>query len=452
MVRRERPPAAARARFAVVVLTAGAAAATAFLVLAPAPARLAARRAVLRVVGETAALALTIHDPYEPQPEAPPGGLPGPEYFAASRRDTGTCPTCPAGVARVTGVGDVRHPVSPAFRFERWNDPGIVALRESEPITALVATARPDYPSLLAASEWVTHALRYGTARAAAYATHFDAREVLARSRAGEAFDCGTFAWTLIQVLAALGINGRLVELEAEDGASHTVAEAWCDDLAKWIVLDPFAGTTFEHEGRPLNALEIHRLWRSGRAREIRQRHAPGTESRLAALAGGEAGLVAYYAHFNVRMRNNVRSAHYPRWHPQANRLMSAFEWNGDGVGRALFRHRTDDSSRLYFPLKMTALRWDWAAPEAGRPRLVVHLATSAANFDGFVTSRDRRRWERVPARTEIAVVPGADTVWFAARNRAGRVGPESWIATEWQGEPAGSETAASAAPAGGGY
>src|SRR5262245_32256043 len=220
------------------------------------PMQLTLRRAGLRVIGEAAGLALAVHDPYAGQVGAAPRGLPETDFMTMTPRATGTFGDGAGGVVRVSVTGSAGVPVAPPFEFERWEDPGFAALRAIHPVESLVRRRRPDYPSLLATSAWVTSTLEHGSTMAA-FASHFDAREILERTRRGEAFDCGTFAWTLIQVLGALGINARLVELEADNGAGHSVVEAWCDDLARWIVLDPYCGTTFEHHGMPLSALEL---------------------------------------------------------------------------------------------------------------------------------------------------------------------------------------------------
>jgi len=399
----------------------------------PPPVRHSVRRAGLRVVGEAAAVVLAIHDPYAGQDGAVAGGLPGADFMALAPRDTGSFPDGRGGRVRVSGTGGARAPIEPAFEFEHWDDPGFAELRGVHSIESLISRRRPDYPSLLATSEWVAGALRHGPTMAA-FASHFDAREILERTRRGEAFDCGTFAWTLIQVLGALGINARLVELEADNGSGHSVVEAWCDDLARWIVLDPYSGTTFERAGMPLSALDLHRLWTHGRSAEVTLHHAPGTEARIAELTATGVDLVGYYAHFSVRMRNNVRSARYPRWHPKANRIMSAHEWDGEDRGRPFFRHQERDSARLYFALKTTALRWREAEPDsAGRPQLELRLATCSSNFESFVASHDRRTWQAVGPRLVVPVRPGRDTLWFAARNRAGRHGHSAWLATEWE-------------------
>lgn len=403
--------------------------------LLPLRGRVVIRRAALRVIGETAALALRIHDPWAGQSGANPGGLPDRTFFAAPPPDTGSVIYLAANGrrerTRVTGWSSAATPVVPPFQFEHWDDPGLVDLRRTYHLERLITRERPDFPSLLAATAWVAGRWRPG-ANAPPLATHFDAREVLRRAEQGEVFDCGSYAWTLIQVLASLGINGRLVELERADGQGHSVVETWCDELTKWVVLDPYTNVTYALDGVPLNALELHRLWRAGRAGEVQIVSPPGVSRPSAWAQQSVTEKLAFYEHFDVRMRNNLRSTRYPRWHPQANRIMSACEWAGDGPGRPFFRVQVRDSAQLYFPLKKTALRWHWDGPDdGGAPTLGIHLATCSANFDHFLVSRDGRHW--TATGSALAVVPrqGRDTLCFAARNRGGRIGAPAWIALE---------------------
>jgi hypothetical protein len=184
-------------------------------------------------------------------------------------------------------------------------------------------------------------------------------------------------------------------------------------------------------DGVPANALDLHRAWRAGRTAAVRIITPPGaTALRWPGVTPRDR--LSYYEHFNVRMRNDVRSARYPRWHPQTSRIMSALEWDGEGAGRAGFRHAVRDSAALYFEIKTTALRFAWERPDSTRPPvLAVQLASCTPNFECFVVSRDGRTWEATGDRAEITPRLGRDTIRFAARNRAGRVGRPSWVAVE---------------------
>jgi len=401
------------------------------------PLRNEVRRALVRGVGEVAALALRIRDPWAHQPRAFVMGLPDSAFLATSFPDTSWHAQDPRGLrTRVAGWSSTALSAEPGFDFERWDDPGIADLRRRYRLDTLVSHETPDFKSLERISAWVASRWEPGTSTPP-LATHFDAREILRRAAAGEEFDCGTYGWTLIQVLAAAGVNGRLVELEGPDGQGHSTVEAWCDELGKWVVLDPYWNVVYVRDGVPQNALELHRAWLSGRWRDVvavepanmwrpSDWRAIPLEQRLSA-----------YAHFDVRMRNNLMSARYPRWHPKANRIMGASEWAGDGAGRPFFRNQERDSSRLYFGLKTTDLRWSWLSPEPGDPpRLLVRLATRSANFDSFVRS-EGSGWVRVGATDTLAVEAGTDTVWYASRNRAHRVGRHAWIAFQREAPPA---------------
>ena len=401
--------------------------------------RIALRRMGLRVMGEVAAAPLRVRDPWAGQHGVEPGGMPDRGFLAAAAPETASAFWAAfrdrRASARVSGFASAETPVRPEFAFEFWDDPGLAELRTTYDLERLITRDLPDFASLAAASDWVARRWHPGS-NAPPLAAHFDAREILRRAGAGESFDCGTYAWTLIQVLAALGINGRLVELEAPSGLGHTVVEAWCDDLGKWVLLDPYANATYLVDGVPANALDIHRAWHDGRAAAVRI-VTPREAAALRWPGATPRDRLSYYEHFNVRMRNDVRSARYPRWHPRANRIMSALEWNGEDAGRWGFRHAARDSAALYFELKTTALRFAWQRPDTTRPPvLAVRLASCTPNFESFVISQNGGPWEPVGERVEITPRPGTDTVRFAARNRAGRVGRPSWIAIESHAAP----------------
>src|SRR5207247_7783335 len=50
----------------------------------------------------------------------------------------------------------------------------------------------------------------------------------------------------------------RYVELENRSGAGHFAVEAWCNELGKWVLLDPLNAAIYVRDGVPLSAVEIH--------------------------------------------------------------------------------------------------------------------------------------------------------------------------------------------------
>lgn len=101
------------------------------------------------------------------------------------------------------------------------------------------------------------------------HVTEADALHVLDRAAAGERFACVEYTIVLTQVLNAIGIPARRLQLFRSDrhqgyGRGHVVSEAWIDDLARWVVLDGQNGAWWTTGDGPLGVLELQAAHRSG--------------------------------------------------------------------------------------------------------------------------------------------------------------------------------------------
>lgn len=118
---------------------------------------------------------------------------------------------------------------------------------------------------------------------------HDDAVYVLERVEAGERFACTEYAIVLSQALNALGIPARRVSLRTADhhvgvGKAHVVAEAWIDDLGRWVVLDGQNGMFWaDADGTPLGLAEL--LERHAQPRGVRHVELARPMSDMAARA-----------------------------------------------------------------------------------------------------------------------------------------------------------------------
>jgi len=133
----------------------------------------------------------------------------------------------------------------------------MVRARLPKPLPSAQATAE----QLLA---WVANRWRYSPT------TYFgppDANMILDRVAAGGRFGAVEYAIVLSQALNAQEIPARRLVLfadgyHARPDASHQVAEAWIDDLGKWVLLDGRNGATWrDSDGTPLGSLELQRRY-----------------------------------------------------------------------------------------------------------------------------------------------------------------------------------------------
>lgn len=89
---------------------------------------------------------------------------------------------------------------------------------------------------------------------------------------------CVNFATVLTQCCLAMGLCARSVIVGQPPGkplGGHFVTEAFCRDLDKWVIFDPDTDVLMTHEGIPVNALDLHRLWLSGKTTEVSYHRGP---------------------------------------------------------------------------------------------------------------------------------------------------------------------------------
>ncbi len=162
-----------------------------------------------------------------------------------------------------------------SFAYERGDEPRLAQLAERYRLHDVVAAGQTEWDQLLLLRDWVHGRWRHGWSSAPLD----NALEILARAEQGHDFDCEHYAATLLQCALALGFQARRLDIGKADTAwiapdeenvGHSVTEVWSQDWHKWVVLDADLNLYYEHQGTPLHGLEIHRLWKSGRWREVR--------------------------------------------------------------------------------------------------------------------------------------------------------------------------------------
>jgi hypothetical protein len=156
----------------------------------------------------------------------------------------------------------------PAVRLVDWPVAALplpLGLECIDPARAadLRATAPPPLASAwetcLAVLGWATRCFEPGN-------THVDvpdSLDVVRRAGDGERFACVEYSILVSQVLNALRIPARRVDLRQRNyhvgvGRGHVVSEAWVDELNKWVVLDGQNGGYWQDEdGSALGLLEL---------------------------------------------------------------------------------------------------------------------------------------------------------------------------------------------------
>jgi hypothetical protein len=158
-----------------------------------------------------------------------------------------------------------------------WRDePRVLELRQRERLDEKIAGAKGEIEIFKRLTSWARSQFEPGVPEPYPLCNGLTILDEIRAGRTGGF--CGQYSYLLGDALKSFGYFAvRYVELESQTGAGHFAVEAWCDDLNRWVLLDPLNAAIYVRDGRPLSALEIHDELIAGRAASIRINHLPFT-------------------------------------------------------------------------------------------------------------------------------------------------------------------------------
>ena len=144
-----------------------------------------------------------------------------------------------------------------------WRDePRVLDLRMRERLDAVVAGAKGEIEIFKRLTAWTRAQFEPGIPEPYPLCNGLSILEAI-RARKTGGF-CGQYSYLLGDALKSFGYFAvRYVEMENAGGSSHFAVEAWCDDLGRWVLLDPLNAAIYVRDGTPLSALEIHEIGRA---------------------------------------------------------------------------------------------------------------------------------------------------------------------------------------------
>jgi hypothetical protein len=189
----------------------------------------------------------------------------------------------------------------PPLRITAWPEPGPAAPlrldrvephREGQLLARLPRPSAGAWETAKAVLGWTSAQWRHSNARINAG----DAVDVLEQVANGARYSCVEYSIVMAQGLNALRIPARRVWLRRGGyhdgvGQGHAVAEAWIDDLDRWVLLDGQHGAYWADEAsRPLGLPEL----------QARERPAKPVHVGPRALMKDPALWAAYFEHASV--------------------------------------------------------------------------------------------------------------------------------------------------------
>jgi len=341
-----------------------------------------------------------------------------------------------------------------AFDYEPYSARGLKTLRSRYALDDVVKGSRTEFDEILRLRDWVSAQWDHGFDNLKQWET--TGLAYLQRAHKGECFTCAVYAFTLVEVLTAMGIPARSITLAKANtdfirrpppwNVGHVVTEAWSNQFHKWIVLDADSCAHFGKGGIPLSALEVRNAWLQNRGkgvRFVRGRHVPrlvpdaypGDRRQLA--RGHRAFLrhntMDYYAHLEFVMTNR----HYTGSRRPAYRLAWADAHAPPQIVRQNVavdpreRIATSLCSDIYYTLNQAFIRLHCPPRRNGRPgsTLAASLETQTPWFSHFEARIDAGRWRQRRGRFPWRLRNGINAIEVRPVNKFGREGSTSRIA-----------------------
>jgi hypothetical protein len=171
-----------------------------------------------------------------------------------------------------------------------WRDePTVLDLRRRERLDEVIAGAKGEIEVFKRLTSWVRGQFEPGIPEPYPLCNGLAILDDVRSGKTGGF--CGQYSYLLGDALKSFGYFAvRYVELESRDGAGHFAVEAWCDDLNRWVVLDPLNAALYVREGTPLSALEVHDEVLAGHASSVRVNRLPIAATAATVPARGRGG------------------------------------------------------------------------------------------------------------------------------------------------------------------
>jgi hypothetical protein len=152
------------------------------------------------------------------------------------------------------------------FRFERPGSEKLAWLRNHT--LPVIADCPTQWHAFLALRNWVSKQIPN---KYPAMKSRWDAQRILQAvwNDPSLGFICDAYAATYVSACISVGLNARMIHVGDENHNGHYAAEVWSDEHGKWIFMDPLYDLHFSLRQVPLNAIELHHLWKRGGMGEV---------------------------------------------------------------------------------------------------------------------------------------------------------------------------------------
>ena len=287
-------------------------------------------------------------------------------------------------------------------------------LRQQAKLDEVVKGRTPGFQQLRRIAQWIPK-LRAGN-NAGGKLMYFPTWDGLLFWNVARSGDIGRMCTTrgafFVQCATALGYRARPCIW------SHAIAEAWVDDLGKWVAFDPSGGHYFLVNGQPASLLAAAKAWKDPKL-EVRRAWNEKTTSGVL-----KDRQVAWYTRYFVPMRSNFLESDEPR-----EPAHGKYSFKYDGHLRWLhpkreplpwFGFTTSRDGDLAFTCNTVNLH---LARTSEPNALAVQMATDMPSPAKFEARRNDGEWKAAKAPFRWTLTPGENTLEVRGVNTFGLPG-----------------------------
>ena len=248
---------------------------------------------------------------------------------------------------------------------------------------------------------------------------------------------CTHYATVFVAACYALGIPARHSIL-----GPHCVAEAWSDDLGKWIMFDAGGDMDdmtkytyhFERNGVPMNSLEVHRAYLEEAFDEVKC--VPPPWGPRATARFNPRSLLPWWQWIFATLREDDLQSLTPG-EPEHGLITWGYQfdgylwWQDDRTpAQPWFSRHTQRDADFNWDLHWTIIH----LTSLGEGSLGVALETLPPGLRHFAVRMDGGDWQPRAAEFELELGPGSHRIEARAVNAMGRAGRIASVTVEKRG------------------
>jgi hypothetical protein len=255
----------------------------------------------------------------------------------------------------------------------------------------------------------------------------WDPLEILETTKGNWGFGmCTHYAAVFAACAAALGYVSRAVIID-----HHCLPEVWSEELQKWILEDAGPGrefdATYELDGEPQNALEIHELLRRGEADRLMANKLPlGQAEKMA------QNVAVHFCRFAAAPRNDhiVNPEPAELRHGHGHYHWDGYLWWSDDINPRYpeYSLQTRRAADFYWSVNQTRIYLQ-ATDKEGVLR--VDLETVTPNFARYLVRMDGGPWSELSAPFSWPLHGGRNELAVRGVNAFGRQGKVSRVVVD---------------------